>query len=213
MNTDRLMVMLATGLGAIDVASSRRRFPYAVAVATGFSVVLMAAWLGVRSTLAAGVHLPTFWFKELFCLTLVAGSLFASARLARPGASLALAPALIAATLLVMWGAAAVDLLQATPAQRSRLVLGISANECTLNVVALSIPFFIAVIWAMKGLAPTRLRRAGAIAGFASGAMGALVYSLHCPELDAPFLAIWYVLGMLIPAAMGALLGPWLLRW
>lgn len=213
MNTDRLMVMLATGIGAIDVTSSRRRFPYAVALATGLSVLLMAAWLGVRSTLAAGAHLPMFWFKELFCLALAAGGLFASSRLARPGASLALAPALIAATILVMWGAAAVDLLQAPAAQRSRLMMGISANECTLNVVALSIPFLLAVMWAMKGLAPTRLRQAGAIAGFASGAMGALVYSLHCPELAAPFLAIWYVLGMLIPAAVGALLGPWLLRW
>ena len=43
--------------------------------------------------------------------------------------------------------------------------------------------------------------------------MGALVYTLHCPEMEAPFLAVWYLLGMLIPAAAGALLGPRLLRW
>jgi hypothetical protein len=46
----------------------------------------------------------------------------------------------------------------------------------------------------MKGLAPTRLR-------------------LHCPESEAPFLAFWYLLGMLIPTAVGGLLGPRLLRW
>ena len=65
----------------------------------------------------------------------------------------------------------------------------------------------------MKGLAPTRLRLAGAAAGFAAGAIGALVYTLHCPELDAPFLAVWYVSGMLIPTVVGAFVGPRLLRW
>jgi hypothetical protein len=46
-----------------------------------------------------------------------------------------------------------------------------------------------------------------------AGGAGAAVYALHCPELQAPFLAVWYVLGMAIPVAAGALLGPRLLRW
>jgi hypothetical protein len=36
---------------------------------------------------------------------------------------------------------------------------------------------------------------------------------LHCPELGAPFIAVWYVIGMFIPALAGALLGPRVLRW
>jgi hypothetical protein len=40
-----------------------------------------------------------------------------------------------------------------------------------------------------------------------------LVYSLHCPETAAPFVAFWYLLGISIPTAGGALLGPRLLRW
>ena len=39
------------------------------------------------------------------------------------------------------------------------------------------------------------------------------VYALHCPEMAAPFLATWYLAGMLIPTVAGALLGPRLLRW
>ena len=62
-------------------------------------------------------------------------------------------------------------------------------------------------------MAPTHLRRAGALAGFASGASAALVYALHCPELAAPFIGTWYVLGMLIPTLAGALLGERLFRW
>ena len=50
-------------------------------------------------------------------------------------------------------------------------------------------------------------------AGLLAGALGALVYALHCPEMATPFLAVWYVVGMAIPTVLGAILGPRLLRW
>ena len=65
----------------------------------------------------------------------------------------------------------------------------------------------------MRGLAPTRPVRAGAAAGLLAGALAATAYTLHCPESQAPFLAVWYLLGILAPAAAGALVGPRLLRW
>jgi hypothetical protein len=74
-------------------------------------------------------------------------------------------------------------------------------------------PLFVALVWALKGLAPTRLRLTGAAAGFAAGSLGALAYSLHCPELAAPFIGIWYLLGITICAILGAWVGPRLLRW
>ena len=70
-----------------------------------------------------------------------------------------------------------------------------------------------ATLWAMKGLAPTRLSLAGGAAGLLAGTIGALVYALHCPEMEAPFIGVWYVAGMLIPTAAGASLGPIVLRW
>ena len=39
------------------------------------------------------------------------------------------------------------------------------------------------------------------------------VYSLHCPEMGAPFIDTCYLLGILIPTVLGALLGKTLLRW
>ena len=45
---------------------------------------------------------------------------------------------------------------------------------------------------------------AGAAAGWLAGGVGAAAYALHCPEMDAPFLAVWYVLGMCVPTALGA---------
>jgi len=93
------------------------------------------------------------------------------------------------------------------------LLLGGSARVCPLSIAVISSPLFAALMWTLRGLAPTRLRLTGAVAGAAAGALGALVYTLHCPELAAPFLAVWYVCGILIPMSIGASLGPRLLRW
>ena len=69
------------------------------------------------------------------------------------------------------------------------------------------------VFVALRGLAPTRLRAAGMVAGGLAGAAAALVYAVHCNEMALPFLAVWYVLGMFVPAALGAAAGPRFLRW
>ena len=50
-------------------------------------------------------------------------------------------------------------------------------------------------------------------AGLFAGAAGASIYTLHCPEMDAPFIAVWYLSGILIPAIVGLVLGSRLLRW
>jgi hypothetical protein len=92
-------------------------------------------------------------------------------------------------------------------------VMGHSAMVCPWFIAATSAPLLVALIWAVKGLAPTRLRLAGALAGLTAGGFGALIYCLHCPEVGAPFVAIWYSLGILIPCLVGALAGPRLLRW
>jgi len=57
------------------------------------------------------------------------------------------------------------------------------------------------------------LRLTGAAAGLAAGASAATLYGLHCPEVSALFVLIWYSLGMLVAAAIGALAGPRVLRW
>lgn len=71
----------------------------------------------------------------------------------------------------------------------------------------------IALLRVMRTMAPTRPRLAGGSAGLAAGAAAAAVYALHCPEMATPFLAVWYVLGVAIPALAGAFLGKLLLRW
>lgn len=212
MKTDDMVKMLATGAGAVQPGAGYR---YALAMGWGgfAATLLMAIMLGVRPDLADAALLPMFWAKVGYAGALTAASLAAAMRLSRPGTPLAGVPAALAAIVLAMWALAAIALARAEPAQRPELLFGDTWRVCPFLIAVLSVPVFVAVLWAMKGLAPTRLRLAGAAAGLLAGASGALVYSLHCPELAAPFLGVWYLLGMLIPAVAGLLIGPRLLRW
>lgn len=213
MKTDELVSLLATGTVAVDPHVVGRR--YALAVASGLigAALLMLSLLKVRADLAEAAMLPMFWLKIGFVASLMAAALFATVRLSRPGARTARLPVAMAAPVVLMWVLAAVVLYLAEPAARSDLFLGQTWQSCPVLIALLSAPAMVALIWAMKGLAPTRPRLAGFAAGLLSGAMAALVYCLHCPELEAPFIGFWYLLGMLIPAGAGAWLGETLLRW
>ena len=213
MKTDELIAMLASGAEAVEPHPLRRRFALALGWGAFGTTLLMAILLGVRPDIAEAARLPMFWVKLAFPAALLAGALLATVRLSRPGVRLGRVPAAIAAPVLAVWLLAAIVLLGAAPAERPQLVFGETWVYCPFIIAALSVPPFGALLWAMKGLAPTRLALAGAAAGLLAGAVGALVYTLHCPEMESPFLAVWYLLGMLIPTAVGAMLGPRLLRW
>jgi hypothetical protein len=154
-----------------------------------------------------------FWIKLGFVAAMATASIVAAARLSRPGARLARVPLGIAAPLIAMWLMAAAALAGATAAERPALFWGSTWNLCPVYIVLLSVPLFGGALWAMKGLAPTRLALAGAAAGLLAGTVAATIYSMHCTEMGAPFLGTWYVIGMLVPAAVGAAIGPRVLRW
>lgn len=213
MKTDDLITMLATGIGVVERNAAARRYSTAMFLGATGAMLLMVVLLGLRADLREAVYLPKFWIKFGFVACMVAASLLLMVRLSRPGSEVGSAPALLAGPVLVMWAIAALALFNGDSVQRMRLFLGDTWAVCPFLIAMLSVPVFVAVVWALKGLAPTRLRLAGAAAGMLSGATGALVYCLHCPEMEAPFLGFWYLLGMLIPAAVGALSGRLLLRW
>lgn len=213
MKTDELIAMLSRGAEPVAPRALQRRYAAALGWGGLAAAMLMVGMLGVRPDIAEAVRLPMFWVKFAFPAALLAGALLAMLRLARPGVSLGRVPAALAAPVLAMWLLAAMVLLSAAPGERVPLILGETWITCPLSVTMLSVPLFIALMWATAGLAPTQLTLAGAAAGLLAGTGGALVYSLHCPEMEAPFIGVWYLLGMLIPTAAGALLGPRLLRW
>lgn len=213
MKTDDLIAMLATGAGAADTGVVHRRLALASGAGVVGAALLMTGLLGVRHDLAQALMLPMFWVKLAFVGSLSLLSLLAVSRLGRPGVSLRWVSRLLAAPVLAIWQLASVVLWQAAPDQRDNLIFGNTWLVCPLLIALLSVPAFVALTWAVKGLAPVRLRLAGAIVGLLSGGLAGIIYCLHCPEMGAPFVAFWYMLGMLIPALSGAMLGPRLLRW
>jgi len=213
MKTDELVKMLATRAGPVERNVTARRFATALGWGVCGGMLYMAIRLGVRPDVHAASFLPMFWMKLAFPLAGAAAAIYMATRLARPGMRLGKAPVVFAALLLTVWVSGALVLLQSPPEQRDYLIFGRTWKVCPYYIALISIPVFAAAMWAMKGLAPTRPALAGAAAGLVAGTLAVAVYALHCPEMEAPFLAIWYVLGMLVPVAAGALTGPLLLRW
>ena len=175
MKTDELVTMLATGAGAVRPNAAPRRYGIALGGGALGAVLLMATLLGPRPDLGAAGFLPLFWVKLGFVACFAAASLLAALRLSQPGVRLSRAPAALAAPVLAIWLLSAVMLLRAEPVQRAGMFFGDTWNSCPFLIALLSAPVFVAVVWAMQGLAPTRLRLAGAAAGLLSGAVGALV--------------------------------------
>ncbi len=214
MRTDELIRMLATGAEPVTFRPPGRRLASGLVPAAIASTVLMAVALGVNPALGATATDPMFWVKLGLGGALLRAGWLACVRLSQPGARLGRGPAAVAlAAVLAIWALAALATAAAGPEQRAGLWWGQTWSGCPWNIAALSAPALAATLWAMRGLGPTRLRQAGAAAGLLSGALGAMVYTLHCPELDAPFIAVWYLVGISIPTVAGAALGPRVLRW
>lgn len=215
MKTDDLIAMLASGPDVAAAPPPGARWRTIATLGAGLlaSVALMAALLGVRPNLAQLALQPDFWIKVGFVAAVCLAAWHASRRLGVPGANLRNVLPLLALPLLLMWALGAAMVATAAPEQRAELFWGATWRSCPLLIALLSLPMLAAVLRAMRQLAPTRLRLAGAAAGFAAGSTAALVYCLHCPEMAASFVGFWYVLGMLVPSAIGALLGPKVLAW
>jgi hypothetical protein len=213
MKTDELINMLASGAAPVESDAGVRRLAMALGWGLFGATLLMAVLLGVRHDLALALRMPMFWMKFGVPVLAALAALQLARRLGLPGTGPGRAPMLLAALLLLAWAGAALMLMRASAEAWAPMLFGTTWKTCPFNIAMLSSPIFIAAFWAMRGMAPTRPAQAGAAAGLLAGAAGAAVYALHCPEMAAPFLGVWYVLGIAIPALLGAALGPRLLRW
>jgi hypothetical protein len=213
MKTDDWIAMLATHATAADTRAIGQRHATAVACGAAGAVLIAIVVLGLRPDLASASRLPMFWIKLAFPLAVAAVALVVSMRLSRPGTTVGFVALAVGAPVLVLWSYAALVLAAAPPGARPALLMGQTWRICPLSIALVSVPACAMLFWALKGLAPTRPALSGGATGLLAGAIGAAAYALHCTEMEAPFLAIWYVLGMLVPAVAGAMLGQRLLRW
>jgi hypothetical protein len=213
MKTDDLISLLSTGVTPVDRAALAKRFCTAVLIGAVGATLMVASILGIRPDLAQVSATPIFWAKVALPLFLMMGAWWMAARLSRPGVAAGGSWLAIGWPVAAVWIAAIYLLTSAPAGERLAMLLGKTWRVCPFNITMLSVPAFIAVFWALKGLAPTRLRLAGAAGGLLAGATATLAYCLHCPEMGVAFWGAWYLLGMFVPTVVGALLGPRLLRW
>lgn len=213
MKTDDLIVMLSTGLEPTDRHAARKRLVPPVLLGLAVALLLLVLFPGTRADLDRLFATPAFWLKLALPLSLWISALAISARLASPGALPHRLWLGIAGPAGVAWLLATLAVASAPPELREALVLGRTWRTCSLNIAMLALPCLALMLWALRGTAPTQLRLSGAMAGLFAGATGALAYCLHCPEMQIPFWATWYLAGMSIPTVAGALLGPLALRW
>ena len=211
MRTDTLIALLATGAGPAPRAAVARRLAPALLCGVAASAALALIGLGpVRDVAIPGVAL---WVKLAYALALAAAAAWLTGRLARPAARTNGAALAVAAVVAGMTVLGAVWLFAAAPGERVRDMLGHSWAFCPWGVLLLSRPGLAAVLWALRGLAPTRPRAAGLAAGLLAGALGAAGYALACVEQSLAFVALWYTLGIAACGMLGAALGPRVLRW
>ncbi|HEX2758909.1 MAG TPA: DUF1109 domain-containing protein [Rhizomicrobium sp.] len=212
MRTDDLIAQLSNGLEPVKQGTVARLLLGAVVLGILGSIAVMLALLGLRYDFDTAITSFGMWTKLAYTFAIAAFGFWLVERAGRPGAEMTRPLLLLALPLLAI---AILSMMQmsAPHADMPKLVMGHSSRVCAPLVLLTALPTLAATFWALKRLAPTRLRTAGAIAGLFAGGAGAFVYSFHCTEGAAPFIAIWYTLGILATAALGALLGPRLLRW
>lgn len=213
MKTDRLVAMLAADVAPVSTKQTDRQFVLTLLLGLVAAVLAMQLFLGGRSDLAAAALQPMFWMKLGFPASLAMLAAAGLWRLGHPGMRLGRIPWLAALAVAVIWAMAGLALAPAEPGQRVAMIMGRTWLECLRNIPLLSVPALWMGMAAARSLAPTRPALAGASAGLFAGAVAACAYALYCPELQAPFLAVWYVAGMLVPTVAGALLGRRYLHW
>jgi hypothetical protein len=211
--TDDLIEALAGDSAPLPSRALSRTLGLGLALGAVVSVAVMVLWLGVRPDLMDAMRTGPFWMKFAYALSVAALGFGLIERLARPDGEGGVFGPMLLAPLGVMTALAIYQLWGAPEELRMTMMLGHTYQICARNIVIVSAPIFLGLFWAMRSLAPTRLTFAGAVAGLLAGATGTFIYAFHCDESAAPFVAIWYTLGIAAVGVLGALLGRSLLRW
>lgn len=212
MHTNQLIDMLASGVEPVDPHQGRRSVVRALAIGATLSLAATALLYGIQPGLGGAAHGAPFVMKAAYGATLALLSLIMAVALARPGVP----PPSWRRLVLPIAALALLALFQlaSTPASDWRtLLLGSTWTRCPLRIVALSLPVFAGLTIVTRRQAPTDLRRTGAAIGAVAGSTATIVYALACTENSAAFVLVWYTLGIAAAAAIGAALGPKLLRW
>ena len=212
METDDLIALLAETPPPMRQGMVGKFLSWGTAGGVLATVVVMSVTLTVRPDLAAALTSAAFWTKFTYALCLAGIGFWLVERQSRAAADSRLPIFLIVVPIVALLFRAIWECLE-PGADVHALLMGHTAKACSSLILLLSLPIFAGLFWAMRKLTPTRLTLAGASAGLLAGAASAAIYCFHCPETAAPFVLVWYSLGIALATGLGAVIGRWALRW
>jgi len=213
MTTAQLVALLASEAGPVHRERCTRKL--AIALGTGgliaFSCAALIGHVSIRNSILSN---PSgFALKSLYALSIALPALLSLSAHSRPGAERPPVRLPVALAVAIV-GIASIAHSAGYPLARwPQLLSDFRPATCALAIVACSVPAFIALILALRTLAPTRLRTTGGLAGLAAGSVGSAVYALICTDNSPAHVFIWHSLGIILVAAAGWVMGPRLLRW
>lgn len=213
MNSDLFIDALTRDLKPTSAFALQKRIYGVVAAGAAGGLAMLAMTFGFNPDLGQTIFQSPFILKAAYSLVIGGVAISLLIKLARPEAQSGSQFFLFAAPALILSFIAAFELSAFPVSDWRAIIFGMSAENCSLRVVFLSLPAFVGLVGVFRRFAPTNLRLAGAAIGAAAGAAGAFAYMFYCQETAAGFVLVWYSLSVLLLAAFGALLGPVLLKW
>jgi len=213
MNTDMLISTLTDDLRPVDRRAANRSVALACLAGGALSLLLVLSWLRVRPDFVQAVLGFSFWMKAFYTVCLAVISWRVLKRLRFPEASPQSPLRLFAAPVLILTAICLAEWLTLPAVAERAFWLGSSWTMCPLFITALALPVLASAIVGLSRFAPARPLEAGAIAGLFAGAVGASIYGLHCGEVSAGFVFVWYSLGIAASTLAGAIAGTRFLRW
>ena len=185
----------------------------ALLAAAPVSMVMFLTEFGVRPDVMTAMHNPFFDLKFVVTLALATSAIVVSLHLSRPEASLKgwawllLIPAGILAT------AIASEMMMPQRLPMMTRLIGSNSRVCMTAIPLMSLPLLAAALIGLRHGAPTRPAVAGAIAGLLSAGLAATLYASHCTDDSPLFVTTWYTISTALVTAIGALVGPRVLRF
>jgi hypothetical protein len=212
-STEALIDSLVSGFQPTSPHALARRLAVALFFGASAALLIVLVFYGIRDDFAAALSTSSFWMKWLYTLAFAVIGALLYRRLARPGREAGKLGFLMGAPMLLLSSIAFWDLRSLPAGERGTALWGSSALSCPWSIAFIATPVFVVLLMTLRRAAPTNLRSAGFAAGLLAGGVGAFIYGVHCTESTTAFVAAWYTIGMLLPAVLGALVGPRLLRW
>ena len=213
MKTDDLISMLSTNVEPVDHRQIVRNISMAVVVGAAVAMATVFFVLGPRADLTTvGTLIPALLKVAATFIILVPASIYLI-RHARPGGERKSSVALVALPFITIMFLAVLSLTFTPSSHWNGKIFGEQWLECVISIPLIAIVPFSVIVWAVRQMAPTDLRRTGAFAGLVAGCLSAIGYAFHCAGDTVAFFALWYGGTIALCTFAGWKLGSKLLRW